>query len=396
MTNIQRMYLVGFLRNFHLFGGVLVPMLTVWGGISFTTVLLLQSLFMFCVNIFEIPTGLVADLYGRKVSMFCGLVIATGGFIIYTRKPELPFFIVGEITLALGSALISGSDKALLYDSLVEQGLSHTADKVQARLRSFQMLGLLISTPLGSILGYTVNLVLPMQITAITTACAAICVFTLTEAHIKSDEPTEKGYKWKSLFDGVSIIRNDKNLVLLSFDLIVTTVLARPMIWLYQPLIAFHGFPIWTYGFVHAGSVIVEVIVMNNTIIMDKLCRNREGTLRTTTILTMIGYACAGISIVVAQGLYSLVLALIGIVMVVGFGLSREPLFTQLLNERIPSRRRTTTLSTINMLTSFGSFVINPITGVLTSVCFALPFGSYGFLLSTKLAMQQLLRKPRP
>jgi len=396
MSNIRKMYLVGFLRNFHLFGGVMVPMLTVWGGISFTTVLLLQSLFMFCVNIFEIPTGLVADVFGRKVSMFCGLVVGVIGFTVYTLQPALPFFIAGEILLALATALMSGSDKALLYDSLVESELEHTADKVQSRLRSFQMIGLLVATPLGSVIGYAGNLILPMQITAFVTGLAAICVLTLKEPRIASEEPTEKGYRWTSLFDGIRIIRKDPHLGSLAFDLISTTVLARPMIWLYQPLLEFHGFPIWTYGFVHAGSVIVEVIVMNNTIIMDKLCRNREGTLRTTTILTMIGYACAGISIVVAQGLYSLVLALIGIVMVVGFGLSREPLFTQLLNERIPSRRRTTTLSTINMLTSFGSFVINPITGVLTSVCFALPFGSYGFLLSTKLAMQQLLRKPRP
>ena len=137
-------------------------MLTVWGGISFTTVLLLQSLFMFCVNIFEIPTGLVADVFGRKVSMFCGLVVGVIGFTVYTLQPALPFFIAGEILLALATALMSGSDKALLYDSLVESELEHTADKVQSRLRSFQMIGLLVATPLGSVIGYAGNLILPM------------------------------------------------------------------------------------------------------------------------------------------------------------------------------------------------------------------------------------------
>ena len=65
-TKLQAFHL---LSNFHLIGGVLIPFYTVWGGLGMTQVLLLQSVFMLALFGFEVPTGAVADRFGRKTTM---------------------------------------------------------------------------------------------------------------------------------------------------------------------------------------------------------------------------------------------------------------------------------------------------------------------------------------
>ncbi|MFA6654199.1 MAG: MFS transporter, partial [Candidatus Delongbacteria bacterium] len=68
-SNIPKAYTYDFLKNFMLFSGVLVPFFTQWGGIKFSQIMILQAVFTLGMFLFEIPTGVVADRYGRKTSL---------------------------------------------------------------------------------------------------------------------------------------------------------------------------------------------------------------------------------------------------------------------------------------------------------------------------------------
>ncbi len=67
--NITKAYIFKFLTMFHLIAGVIIPLFTVWGGIKFSQVMILHAFYMLTIFIFEVPTGAIADRFGRKTSL---------------------------------------------------------------------------------------------------------------------------------------------------------------------------------------------------------------------------------------------------------------------------------------------------------------------------------------
>lgn len=122
-NQIQKYYYgFSFFKDLFFVSGVLIPFFTQWGGISMFQVQFLQSWFMFWNFILEVPTGVVADYFGRKKSVILGLIFYGIGVLIYGFIPSFYMFLVCEFILALGVALMSGADKALFFDSLKDIG----------------------------------------------------------------------------------------------------------------------------------------------------------------------------------------------------------------------------------------------------------------------------------
>src|SRR3989339_1470629 len=117
MNRIHKNYAYAFFKDFAFFTAVLVPFFTQWGGISLVQVQLLQSWFSLWVFIFEIPTGAVADKIGRKHSIALGSLVVSLAVLVYGSIPRYEIFLLAELLFAVGYALVSGADEALIYDT---------------------------------------------------------------------------------------------------------------------------------------------------------------------------------------------------------------------------------------------------------------------------------------
>ena len=129
-SNMRKMYLVNFFNNLTLVSAVLIPFFTQWGKLSFQQILFLQSFFQLCVFLLEVPTGVIADKFGRKTSIALGLLIKTIATTCYSIIPNFYLFMLAEFLFALGVTLISGADQALIYDSLKKVKKESNATKV--------------------------------------------------------------------------------------------------------------------------------------------------------------------------------------------------------------------------------------------------------------------------
>src|SRR5690606_16264346 len=70
------------------------------------------------IFIFEVPTGLVADVYSRRLSVIIGYTIIGLAFVL---QGSLPFFLpilLGEMLWGLGWTFISGAEDAWLADEI--------------------------------------------------------------------------------------------------------------------------------------------------------------------------------------------------------------------------------------------------------------------------------------
>src|SRR5258708_7558867 len=129
-SQLWQYYFFNFLKDFGFFSAVLVPFYTEWGHISLMQVQLLQSWFMLCLFLFDIPTGVIADHIGKKYALALGALIDAIGAFVYGSSPHFTIFIVGEFLMALGISFISGADDALLYDVLKENKLEKDSAKI--------------------------------------------------------------------------------------------------------------------------------------------------------------------------------------------------------------------------------------------------------------------------
>ncbi len=59
--NIPLLYALNIIMRIHFFGSVMIPFFQDWGGISFSEIMILESIFTGAIFIFEIPTGTIDD-----------------------------------------------------------------------------------------------------------------------------------------------------------------------------------------------------------------------------------------------------------------------------------------------------------------------------------------------
>jgi len=76
------------------------------------------------VFLFEIPTGIVADLYSRKKSIVIGFVLIGLGFLLQGLVPHFVAILLAQALWGIGYTFTSGADSAWISDELGEDDLA--------------------------------------------------------------------------------------------------------------------------------------------------------------------------------------------------------------------------------------------------------------------------------
>lgn len=88
-------------------------------GLGLKEIFLLKSVYSIVLVTLDIPTGYLADAWGRRNCLFTGCLVAFGGFVCYSFSYSFGAFFIAEILLGIGQSLVSGADSALLYDTML-------------------------------------------------------------------------------------------------------------------------------------------------------------------------------------------------------------------------------------------------------------------------------------
>ena len=164
--------------------------------------------------IFEIPTGIVADMKSRKLSMIIGIALVGTAFIIEGSIPTFASVIISQLLWGLGYTFTSGADDAWIADELGGKGLDHIYLKGTQVGQLFSFLGIICSTLIGSVM---VNL--PMIIGGISfIALAVLLVFLMKETNF-TPSPAEGRNSWQQMAhtfaEGIRFIKGNPLLLLM-------------------------------------------------------------------------------------------------------------------------------------------------------------------------------------
>ncbi len=87
-------------------------------GLDDFDLFVLQGSYAIATSLLEIPSGYIADVWGRRNSLILGSILGVCGFIIYSVSFGFWGFLFAELVLGIGVSFMSGSDSAMLYDTL--------------------------------------------------------------------------------------------------------------------------------------------------------------------------------------------------------------------------------------------------------------------------------------
>jgi MFS family permease len=356
---INRIYLHAFFKDFAFFSAVLVPFFTDWGHISLFQIQVLQSWFSVWVFLLEVPTGAIADLLGRKYSLMIGALLIGIAAIVYGSIPSFSVFLLAEFIFAIGYALNSGADQALLYDTLKSQGREDESKKILGRADAIMLSGMMLAAVMGSFIAASFGLNAPYLFTAVPMLIAFAIAWTIPEPKIHSQ--SEVLSYLDTIKQGFHTIRHNPIVRTLAFDSVVVSVAAYFVVWFYQPMMTSLGIPIAYFGLAHAVLLGSEILVSSNFARLEKILGEGKAYLRNSAILVSVSLFLAAI--------YPHYLTLFGLLVIGGgIGYTRATYIASIANKHISSHHRATTLSSIGMLRRLSLIPLSPAMGWVSGV----------------------------
>ena len=139
-------------------------------GLSNTEAFAANAFFTAGLVLFEIPTGVIADLRGRKVSYLLGvLTLAISTLIyLYMWRVSAPFWAwaISSILLGLGFTFFSGAVEAWLADALDHTGYKEKLESVLAKGEIVEGAAMLTGSVAGGFIAQMTNLGVPYLVRA--------------------------------------------------------------------------------------------------------------------------------------------------------------------------------------------------------------------------------------
>jgi len=352
--NIFSYYLFVFLKDFLFFSAVLVPFYTQWGKIDQAKIQLLQSWFMFWLFLLEVPTGVVADYFGRKYSLALGALIFGLGVLVYSTFPSFEVFLLGEFLAATGAALTSGADEALLYDSLKEEGEENKAQKFFGLAETLRLLAILLSAPLGGLIASKFGLNFPMKFSSLPLFLAAGAILTVKEPSRYSQSESKR---YLEIFkEGLNFLMKEKGFRIWVINGVLVSAVSYFVVWFYQPLLQKLNFPIVYFGLVHSLLSLSQILVSANFAKIEKIVGSPRNYLKGNALVV-------GLFFILVALFPRLETVFLFILFSGGFGLTRMVYVSAYLQKFIPSPQRATIASSISMFRRFLLMLLNPLVG---------------------------------
>ena len=149
--------------------------------------ILLVAIFDVASALLEVPSGYFSDRFGRRLTLIIGVLAMMSGCLLISLGGSFAIMALGQVLLGAGIAFNSGTDNALLYDSLLATGQQDEVAQHEVRAWRFNFSALAVSALAGGFIALH-----SMSATFFVTAFAA--VFGLTIAwHFKEPSVLEHG-----------------------------------------------------------------------------------------------------------------------------------------------------------------------------------------------------------
>jgi len=147
----------GFLKNLRFFDAFFLLFL-IEKGLPFTQIGILYAVREIIINVFEIPSGIIADTYGRKNALISSFFAYIISFAVFYLSNDFWLFMLAFILYGVGDAFRTGTHKGMIMDYLKINNWEAHKINYYGHTRSWSQKGSAISSLIaGLIVFYSGN-----------------------------------------------------------------------------------------------------------------------------------------------------------------------------------------------------------------------------------------------
>ncbi|MDP3794993.1 MAG: MFS transporter [bacterium] len=361
MRNLRIFTATGFLKGLYFY----IPIFTFFllaENVSLSAVVISQVFYSLFVFLGEVPTGLFADRFGQKTSIIFGYTIEAIGIALVIVFPTTVGLYIAYSMRGLGSSFLSGSEEALLYESVKQSG-KNNFQKIYGQFLSNEHIGFIVSTALAGFAYQYLGERAFIPLIAFTALCilgAGIASLFLKNFEAKITDASEGAGMFSLLKQSFSLIRRNDTIFTLTVVGALTIAGEYFIQAVYQPHFEInHVTAFWVGGALSIGTIL-NVIATRNAYLLEKY-------LTLEKILLMLNITLGAAYIMMAFLLHPIFLVGLYILMNGLFNL-QAPIVSDYINTRTKFSIRTTVLSGISFVRRFFQVFITWALGVSVGV----------------------------
>jgi len=332
-------------------------------GLDYQQIFMLLLAIVVAMFLSEVPTGIIGDKYGRKTSIIIGQVlgIVVTGLTMFAHS--FLFFLILSFCVGIVVTFASGSDEALLYDSLKQLKKEKDMNRVMGRISGASFIPVVISAPIGAFIARNLtdtqfNTLILLNV--ISSAIALFIAFGLVEPRIGQKKSGKKS-SWELFKSSYRDIKNSPTLVRLFINkTLVLIVCSHVFSVLWQPYLKDSGVPIAAFGILVAFGAAIIALCSRYIEKIERFFRT-EKLFFYSALLPLIFFAAAAL-------LHNIIFAVLFYLVINIMLWIRYPVFSQYMNTHIKSHNRATVLSALSMVDSLFDIVIFLTVGFISNV----------------------------
>ena len=304
-------------------------------GLSISDLFVIQSIYSVTIALIEIPSGYLADVLGRKNSLIIGTFFSFLGILTYSLSYGFDGFLLAALCLGLGQSFVSGSDTALMYDSLVELDRRDDFIRIEGRSVSMGNFAEAVAFIVGGLLA-EISLRTPFYYQVFIALVGFLVAVSLKEPKVpRLQDGRSKPWKNMKKIIHYATVENTMLRAYILYSAIFGAA-TLVMAWFTQPYFQSLGIDVFYFGLIGAGLNLAVALPSFYAHIIE---RNTD----TKTLLILILLLIFGCYFVVGT-----LNSLWGLLALLLFYLTRgvlTPVLRDYINRHTPSEMRATVMS---------------------------------------------------
>lgn len=330
-------------------------------GLDPLQLILVGTALELAVFIFEIPTGIVADMYSRRLSVIIGMILVGLGFLLEGLFPIFGFILLAQIIWGIGATFESGAIDAWISDEVGEE----RANKLFLRAAQIYPVSSLVAIVLAVVLG-NMSLKIPMLLGGagylLLSLFLSVC---MPEKHFQKHPSSHNPFKTfaETFAAGLNVTRGKPLILSIFMITAIVGAFSETFDRLSEAHILHIGLPsvfstVTWFGLIQIVISLLSILIIQR--LQQRLNLNQHQvvarallTLNTLLMLCVILFGLAG-NFILAFAFYTTSVILRSL---------KDPLTKAWLNQNLESSSRATVFSMNNQMDALGQLSGGPALG---------------------------------
>ena len=361
MKEIRKLGLFTFFRSLTFFAPISV-MFYCENGLSYFQIMILQSIYGMMTALFEIPSGALSDIIGRKKTLIFGTIMFAMAFACGSVGHSVAPFVVMQVMAAAGQSCYSGTFVSLMYEDVIEdKSIIKSVNHIFATMQSINISGVLLSALLSSVVVKMAG----MRYTYHLTLAAYIVTFVIS-LFLKDQRSGNDGKKSLGFSEYLFQLKQnykcitENGIELIMMDLLLYAMFANTFSYIEQPILTGNGLNIELLGVVTVSMTVGVLIALKLFPYLERGISTQKGIFVFTLSAIILTFSNFFIN-----NIFFNVISFLFLTVVLRF---REIILTNEINKYINNDSRATFMSVVSALQMAGMAALGLVAGKIADV----------------------------